>query len=81
MGGIFFKNLELYPPLQLGSGEYYQIITKAVLKKQFYINHASHLKNRTNAVNKSDIAGFIDNSNLNKNVKALATKVMVLKII
>ena len=22
MGGIFFKNLELYPPLQLGSGEY-----------------------------------------------------------
>ena len=22
MGGIFFKNLELYPPVQLGSGEY-----------------------------------------------------------
>ena len=22
MGGIFFKNLELYPPLQLGLGEY-----------------------------------------------------------
>ena len=22
MGGIFFKNFELYPPLQLGSGEY-----------------------------------------------------------
>ena len=22
MGGVFFKNLELYLPLQLGSGEY-----------------------------------------------------------
>ena len=31
MGGIFFKNLELYSPLQLGSGEYFKSLFETTL--------------------------------------------------
>ena len=42
MGGIFFKNLELYPPLpplKLGSGEYFLVNFAKFFRTPFWLEH------------------------------------------